>query len=508
MRVSDFISGVSPEFTLVRSGNQVTATFFYGLTGFEDEEGVFLWDGDIYGNIGIYENFFSQQNDRPMDLSFVATLTNATPTTGTYAVHDYIGGADFNHEFTVTIFSTAANFTGTEKADYVFGSDAYDTFHALATGDVVEGGYGSDTYYIETTGVTIIEADVYPSYGDTVVTSVSYTVAAGVSIDHFRAAGGFSKINLIGNEFRQTIDGNKGANILSSGGGQWGDHLSGQGGGDTYIVWAGDTINEQIGNDGVDRVKANESYSLRSAYGIDLFTTILSTATTAINLTGNRTHQEIIGNYGANVLKDGGGVADHLRGLAGNDTYQIYSAGTTIVESAAQGAADRVMAAVDYGLGAGVHVELLTTNGSTGTAEIDLAGNELGQKIFGNAASNILDGKGGIDTLMGMAGADFFAFSSNLAADNVDVITDFNAADDTIYLDSAIFTALSAGALPSNAFKTSAGGPKDPDDRIIYNLTTGNLYYDADGSGAAFGNVKFAQLTGIPALSDGDFIVI
>ncbi|WP_442578200.1 hypothetical protein ACSBOB_21965 [Mesorhizobium sp. ASY16-5R] len=74
---------------------------------------------------------------------------------------------------------------------------------------------------------------------------------------------------------------------------------------------------------------------------------------------------------------------------------------------------------------------------------------------------------------------------------------------------SGCLTALvTIGALAASAFKDIAAGPKDANDRIIYNSDTGNLYYDADGSDAAFSNVKFAMLNGVPTLTAADFAVI
>jgi Ca2+-binding RTX toxin-like protein len=60
-------------------------------------------------------------------------------------------------------------------------------------------------------------------------------------------------------------------------------------------------------------------------------------------------------------------------------------------------------------------------------------------------------------------------------------------------------------AFVSGAGVTTAG---DADDRIIYDTTTGNLYYDADGVGGAVA-VQFAWITTIPAgLDASDFEII
>ena len=74
-------------------------------------------------------------------------------------------------------------------------------------------------------------------------------------------------------------------------------------------------------------------------------------------------------------------------------------------------------------------------------------------------------------------------------------------------LDDAIFAQLGGpGALNASAFVTGTAAT-EADDRIVYNSATGQLFYDADGSGAGAA-VLFATLTGAPLLAASDFIVI
>ena len=74
-------------------------------------------------------------------------------------------------------------------------------------------------------------------------------------------------------------------------------------------------------------------------------------------------------------------------------------------------------------------------------------------------------------------------------------------------MDDAIFTQIGGtGALNANAFVTGTAAG-DGDDRIVYNSATGQLFYDADGSGAGAA-VLFATLQGHPALAASDFQVI
>ncbi|MCA9267375.1 MAG: calcium-binding protein, partial [Planctomycetales bacterium] len=263
--------------------------------------------------------------------------------------------------------------------------------------------------------------------------------------------------------------------------------MLGFGGNDIYVVAnAGTEIVETAGNGDNDRVATSVDFALAADDDIELLTTTATGGTTPLNLTGNALAQTIIGNAGDNTLHTGGGAnADVLRGLGGNDTYRVFNAGDTIIE-AIGGGNDKVQAAVNYVLTAGAEIETLQTNGSTGTANLDLTGNELDQRIFGNAGANRLDSLFGNDTLTGLLGDDTFVFSTAPGAGNVDLITDFNPADDTIALSLSVFSAITQapGTLLSGFFKANAAGvATDANDRVVYNTATGGLFFDADGFG-------------------------
>jgi Ca2+-binding RTX toxin-like protein len=284
--------------------------------------------------------------------------------------------------------------------------------------------------------------------------------------------------------------------------------LLGLGGNDILIGGRGaDTIDGGAGIDTASYVTSSAAvrvslYTGTAAGGDASGDTLVSTE----NLTGSRFADVLVANNSANVLRDGSSAGDLLKGLGGNDTYQVYSADTVIVD-AAGGGADRVMAGVDYTLGAGVYAELLTTNGSTGKSAISLTGNELSQTIWGNYGDNRLEGKGGSDTLHGLMGDDTFVFASTLGNTNVDTIADFKAADDRFLLSDAVFTTLNTGVLLSGYFRANTTGlAQDANDHIIYETDTGELYYDFNGIGAG-GGVLFAKLTGLPAIGSADFSV-
>jgi serralysin len=115
----------------------------------------------------------------------------------------------------------------------------------------------------------------------------------------------------------------------------------------------------------------------------------------------------------------------------------------------------------------------------------------------------------GNDSLMGGSGLDQFIFNAALGSGNVVVISDYSSADDTILLDDAIFAAIGpAGTdLAAAAFAIGSAATSSAH-RIIYNSGTGQLFYDADGSGAGAA-VHWATLTGAPlGIANTEFLIV
>lgn len=236
-------------------------------------------------------------------------------------------------------------------------------------------------------------------------------------------------------------------------------------------------------------------------------------------LNGRAWHDHLEGGAGNDIL-DGGAHDDEMWGGAGNDAYRVDDAGDRVYEASAAGT-DRVISSVDYTLGNNIENLVLG-----GTALVG-AGNTLDNKIEGNSQHNklsggsgddelignngndVLSGGAGNDVLRGGAGTDVFVFNTALnASTNMDRITGFSSADDTIRLDNDVFTQIGfLGTAANSAFFHVGTGAHDASDRIIYDSSTGNLFYDADGSGAAT-QVRFANLAGEPGLSHTDFSVI
>jgi serralysin len=199
------------------------------------------------------------------------------------------------------------------------------------------------------------------------------------------------------------------------------------------------------------------------------------------------------------------------------------------VFESAVGGTDTVISSVTYYLSNSYEVENVILAGSTA---ISAHGNSYDNTLTGNNAANILNGYAGNDRLVGNggtdslgggdgadvlagglgndvldggAGADSFQFDTALSATaNVDRIAGFSAADDTILLSRAVFTAFTAtGTLAASAFVVGTTAA-DAGDRIVYDQAAGRIFYDADGSGTASA-ILFAEVARGAVLTSADF---
>jgi Ca2+-binding RTX toxin-like protein len=155
----------------------------------------------------------------------------------------------------------------------------------------------------------------------------------------------------------------------------------------------------------------------------------------------------------------GGTAVDRMEGGAGNDLYYFDPDGwgDTIIESAGQGTADRILTPFSLSLAANTaNIEILTVDDYSATTAINLTGNTLNNTIIGNAGANTLQGREGDDNIQGREGNDILiggagndqliggagrdTFTGNVGADlfrfiditdlstssnNADIITDF-----------------------------------------------------------------------------------
>ena len=399
----------------------------------------------------------------------------------------------------------------------------------LGYNDTLVGGLGNDTYVVNNAGDLVTEA--LSAGTDLIQSTISFTASSNVEN---LTLTGTSNINATGNTLANTLTGNTGNNTLD--GGAEIDTLVGGTGNDTYIVdllatgLLQDTVTEAstVATE-IDTIQLRGNFTLATsatvAGAITLGTNInnldasnVTSSTGLLNLVGNTLSNTITGSSYNDVITGAAGT-DTLNGGDGNDLFIVaLTADHTSTETinGGNGTSDEIRftstTASTLTLSSNVtNVENITIG--TGTAasavttgivalNINAAALTYGVTITGNAGNNILTGGSGDDTLYGKLGndtmtgglgLDTFVFDTTLnATSNRDTITDFSHNDDTIQLSKSVMSALGAlGTLSVNDFKVSTGATGvgtitlfDTTDHIIYNQTSGALFYDADGSGA------------------------
>jgi trimeric autotransporter adhesin len=376
-----------------------------------------------------------------------------------------------------------------------------DTLDGKAGNDTLIGGLGDDTYYLDTLGDLVTEN--LNEGTDIIYSTVTSTL--GDNLENLVLTG-YGAINATGNDLDNILTGNAGVNTLTGlagddilDGEQGNDTMIGGLGNDTYFVEAeGDTVTENVG-EGNDTVKSSISYALG-----DNIENLTLTGSDSLDGIGNTLNNTITGNAGDNILQGEGGDDVFIGGL-GDDTYVIDSASDIVMENPDEGD-DSVFSSVSYSLGANVENLVLI-----GPDTINGIGNDLDNILMGNEVDNVLAGGNGNDVLVGGDGSDHFLFNTELnSSTNIDEIVDFTSGEDTMDLSLGIFSELGLeGTLSLDFFAAGdTGSALDENDYILYNTTSGALFYDADGNGAGVA-IQFATLTSKPqTLMAADFTVL
>jgi Ca2+-binding RTX toxin-like protein len=241
-------------------------------------------------------------------------------------------------------------------------------------------------------------------------------------------------------------------------------------------------------------------------------------------INGSAAGGQVINGTPGNDTLSGTSGNDTINGLGGNDRLLAGSTGGADVFDGGTGTdsiefKERATSAVvvDFGTGS-------ISGGSSGTISFSnvervvagnfndrLSGNAASQTLTGQNGADTLAGAGGVDTLWGGAGADRFIFRE-MGTANADRISDWASGSDKVALDNAVMTALGGdGNFSSGDARFTAGAGftsgRDATDRVIYNTSTGSLYYDADGSGSGAAQL-IATVLNAPAVAATDIVVI
>jgi trimeric autotransporter adhesin len=308
--------------------------------------------------------------------------------------------------------------TGSAQNNTLTGNSGDNVLDGAAGADQMAGGAGNDTYVVDNAGDVVTEAANAGT--DTVLSSVSYTLAANVEnmtltgAANVDATGNTLDNVLIGNSGNNrlyglagndTLTGNQGNDLLDGGSGN--DVMTGNAGDDTYVVDnAADSVTE-LAEEGSDTVQSSISYTL----GANVENLVL-TGTANLNGSGNELANALTGNSGANTL-DGGTGVDTMAGGAGNDSYVVDETADVVVEGLNAGT-DTVFAGATYTLSDNVENLALT-----GSADLNGTGNALANVITANAGINVLAGGAGNDTYVVNDTADFVVENLNEGTDLV-----------------------------------------------------------------------------------------
>ena len=314
--------------------------------------------------------------------------------------------------------------TGNAGINTLTAFDGNDVLDGGAGADSMAGGFGDDAYYVD--NIHDVVKDYTGQGTDIVYASVNYSLV-GTSVERltligtkgFTATGSNGANVLTGNVASNNIFGGGGTDYLSGmdgndilDGGTGADTMRGGLGDDTfYVDNAGDVV-QDYSNQGYDTIYASVSYTL-SGTAVE---NLILTGTADIDARGHSGDNSLTGNSGNNILLgyggrdyifgnagndtiDGGSGIDYMAGGTGNDTYYVDDTQDTVVELA-NGGTDLVYSSVTF------HATNVETVILTGTASVDVRGDDLVNTLTGNSGDNLVEGRGGNDHLNGMDGND------------------------------------------------------------------------------------------------------
>jgi Ca2+-binding RTX toxin-like protein len=334
-----------------------------------------------------------------VNISALAVFVENLVLTGTAANG---GGNGLDNIITGNASNNTLN--GNGGADTLYGDGGVDTLNGGAGNDILNGGAGADqlnggadddVYFIDESD----SVSELASQGTDEVRVQFNVTSLFANVENLALLEG-GNYNATGNSGNNIITGNSSANQLNGAGGA--DTLIGGGGGDTYIVdTANDTIVELAGG-GTDTIQSTLSQTVLS----DNVENLVLTGSGVAAGYGNDLSNSIVGNSSSNSI-DGGGGADDMTGGAGDDVYVVDTFYDRVNENVGGGRDVIVSTVTIFSLAANIEVLDLV-----GTESINGKGNDLDNKIVGNAGNNVLNGGAGADSMVGNLGNDTYYVDS------------------------------------------------------------------------------------------------
>jgi Ca2+-binding RTX toxin-like protein len=283
--------------------------------------------------------------------------------------------------------------------------------------------------------VTFSTADIYLRYNLLIIdysasnTAISGSAASGffsagiashvsfIGVDSFHISTGAAADTIVTGDGEDYLDGGKGADVMNGGLGE-----------DRYVV--DNSRDVIVDNGGVDTIESKISFALTKTPTIENLSLL---GTQNLYAYGNALANDILGNYGNNILYGGADkVVDHLNGSYGNDTYIIRSIEDVVYDF---GGMDTIQSSISLSLSQKQPIDnLLQYSGIenlvlVGTANINGTGDYSANHIWGNSGNNILDGMDvlankRIDILEGGLGDDTYVLG-----DDMDIVIDTGGID-------------------------------------------------------------------------------
>ena len=195
-------------------------------------------------------------------------------------------------------------------------------------------------------------------------------------------------------------------------------------------------------------------------------------------------------------LRGLGGTIDFTAGVSGQNSIEIRDGGITSAIAVTGSVNGDMLAGSAFG-----------DRLKGGDGHDSLRGEEGRDTLDGGAGNDRLNGGLGNDTLSGGSGSDTFVFDAPIGPiQNIDRIMDFTPGVDQIEINQEIyFAGLTPGGLDAAQFAVGTATGLGP--CIVYNASSGGLFYDSNGSSAG-GSTQFAVLTGAPTLTSQDFLIV
>ncbi len=368
-----------------------------------------------------------------------------------------------------------------------------DLIHTFAGDDYINSYTGNDTVYAGDGNDEVLGGDgndiLYGEAGDDQLSGEAGDdqIYGGLGIDTI--SGGNGNDSIWGGDGDDIVDGGNNNDIIYGESGN--DNLYGGSGNDQIYGGAGDDLIRETyggtdiidGGDGIDTLSYAGIYygvnvNLATGVQTDNYSTPSSDTISNIeNLIGGNSADTLIGNDSDNIIEGGSGN-DNMNGAGGVDTLSYASAGSAITINLS-----------------------LTTAQSTGGAGTDTISNfenifasAFNDTLTGNSLDNVINGRGGADTMTGGAGADTFVFDTSTLG-SVDTITDFNTGQgDKLDISNIIFEYDPLTSIIS--------------DYISFTTLGGNtsVSVDRDGAGSSYSAQAIATLSGVTGL-DADTLL-